>query len=61
VLNGKEIIDMDLIEWTEVGKSPDGTKNKFPVALESLQRPGYIGFQDHGTPVWYRNIKVKRL
>jgi len=61
VLNGKEIIDMDLNDWDEVGWSPDGTKNKFPVALKSLQRPGYIGFQDHGTAVWYRNIRVKRL
>lgn len=61
VLSGKEIIDMDLNRWTEPHKSPDGTKNKFPVALKSLQRPGYIGFQDHGTPVWYRNIRIKRL
>lgn len=22
---------------------------------------GAIGFQDHGTPVWYRNLKIRRL
>jgi len=22
---------------------------------------GAIGLQDHGTPVWYRNIKIRRI
>ena len=24
-------------------------------------RIGYVGFQDHGSPVWYRKIRIKRL
>jgi sugar phosphate isomerase/epimerase len=61
VMNGEEIIDMDLDLWTEPHKNPDGTPNKFNTAYRDMPRIGYIGFQDHGDPVWYRNIKIKPL
>lgn len=61
VLNGEQITKMDLNKWTESKKNPDGSQNKFPRALKDFARKGYIGFQDHGRPVWYRNIKIKRL
>jgi len=61
VLNGEQITKMDLNKWTEANKNPDGSRNKFPRALKDFARKGYIGFQDHGRPVWYRNIKIKRL
>lgn len=61
VLNGAMIVDMDLIRWTSAHENPDGTKNKFPKALKDFARVGYFGFQDHGLPVWYRNIRVKKL
>ena len=60
-LNGHMVVDADLDQWTEVGKNPDGTTNKFNRALKDFARTGYIGLQDHGSPVWYRNIRVKRL
>ena len=61
VMNGEEIIDMDLDLWTEPHKNPDGTPNKFNTAYKDMPRAGHIGFQDHGDPVWYRNIKIKPL
>ena len=44
-LNGEPIIDVKLDEG--------------PMKDRPLE--GYIGLQDHGRPVWYRNIRVKRL
>jgi type 1 glutamine amidotransferase len=61
MMNGEPIIDMDLDRWTEPGKNPDGTPNKFKTAYKDMPRRGYIGFQDHGKPVWYRNIYIKSL
>jgi hypothetical protein len=61
VLNGQQIIDMDLDRWTQPNMNPDGSKNKFPRALKDFAREGYIGLQDHGREVSYRNIRVKRL
>jgi len=63
VLNGEQIIDMDLDRWAEPGKNPepDGSKNKFRTALKDFKREGHIGFQDHGANVWFRNIRVRQL
>jgi len=61
VLNGERILDMDLDQWTEPHKNPDGTPNKYDKPLGEFARVGHIGLQDHGRPVWYRNIRVKRL
>ena len=61
VLNGKPIIAIDLDQWTEARKNPDGSKNKFKTAYKDMAKVGHLGLQDHGRPVWYRNIKVTPL
>ena len=60
-LNSQQIVDMDLDRWTEPNTNPDGSQNKFPRALKDFARHGHLGLQDHGRPIWYRNIRVKRL
>jgi len=60
-MNGVQIVDMDLNKWTEPNKNPDGSKNKFITPYKNMPRSGHIGFQDHGKPVWFRNIKVKPI
>lgn len=44
-LNGEQIVDVDLSE------------------TESKDKPlkGYLGLQDHGQVMWFRNIKIKEL
>ena len=61
VLNGKQIIDMNVDHWTTGNQNPDGRRNKFATAIKDFARKGHIGLQDHGRPVWYRNIRIKRL
>jgi hypothetical protein len=61
VLNDGKVIDMNVDEWTKAGENPDGTPNKFKRAMKDFARVGYVGLQDHGRPVWYRNIRIQRL
>jgi hypothetical protein len=60
-LNGEQVIDADLNQWTEASKNPDGSKNKFKTALKEFRRDGHIGFQDHGHMVAFRNVRIQVL
>ncbi len=60
-VNGEVVAKMNCDEWTEPGKRLDGSKNKFRKAVKNFPRKGYLGFQDHGAKVWYRNVKVLEL
>jgi hypothetical protein len=33
----------------------------FPGFTEGIAREGFVGLQDHGYPVWFRNIKIREL
>lgn len=62
-LNGDKINELDLDQWTTVGKRPDGTAHMMAsLALKDLPRKGPIGFRDdYGIPVWLRTIKIKPI
>ncbi|GHV04064.1 glycosyl hydrolase [Bacteroidia bacterium] len=66
--NGEKTVEYHLWtpQWKELlDKSKFKKGGDFPVAYELLlncggeNHEGFIGFQDHGDDVWYRNIKVK--
>jgi len=61
MLNGQEILNVDLNNWSKAGKNPDGTPNKYHRAMKDLPPGGFLLFQDHGSPVWFRNIFIKPL
>ena len=60
-INGKQVVDADLDQWTTGNQNPDGSRNKFKTALKDLPRKGHIGFQDHGQNVWFRNVYLKEI
>lgn len=61
LLNGQNVLKVNIDDWDTGNKNPDGSKNKFKKALKDLPRTGKIGLQYHGQPVSFRNIKVKEL
>ena len=60
-LNREQIINMNLDDWKEPHKNPDGSPNKFEKAYKDMAREGRIGLQYHGHPVEFRNIRIEQL
>ncbi len=60
-LNGRQVNSVDLDKFVEPNKRPNGSPHKFDVAYKSHPRHGYIGLQDHGSPCWFKNIKLRPL
>lgn len=67
--NGENVVEYHLWtkQWTDMLQASKFSQDKWPLAFELLnnvggeKREGYIGLQDHGDDVWFRNIKVKVL
>jgi len=60
-VNGEKVAEINTEKWTEPGRRPDGSKHKFKKAIADFPRKGYLGFQDHGHKVWFRNVKLLDL
>ena len=60
-VNGQTTVDVNIDQWTEPKKNPDGSKNKFKTPLKDMPRTGHLGLQYHGQPVWFRNFEIKPL
>lgn len=60
-INGLVVNIVDISQWDQPGFNPNGTKNKFRRALSELPRQGRIGFQNHGNPVWFRDVSIEEL
>lgn len=60
-MNGTEVVKYTL--WTpEWDQLVENSKFKnFPGFTEGISKEGYIGLQDHGYVVWFRNIKIREL
>jgi len=59
--NGVAVVEYHL--WTPQWEK-DVAASKFPQLNENwanVAHEGYIGLQDHGDDVWFRNIKIKEL
>jgi hypothetical protein len=54
ILNGFKVIDADFSQLTE----PIG---KFSFPYSQLPKQGFIGLQNHGGEIWFRNIQIKTL
>lgn len=61
VVNGQLVNDIDLDRWTEAGKNPDGSANKYKKPLKDFPRRGHVGLQDHHKAVWFRNVRIREL
>ena len=67
--NGVNVLEYHLWtpKWTEMLQASKFSEEAWPLAFELLNNlggdahEGYIGFQDHGNDVWFRNIRVKIL
>ena len=67
--NGTPVLEYHLWtpQWKEMLDNSKFSQDKWPVAYDLLlncggeEKAGYIGLQDHGDDVWFRNIKVKIL
>jgi len=67
--NDKNVLEYHLWtpQWTEMLENSKFSPEKWPLAFELLNNcggenhEGYIGLQDHGDDVWFRNIRIKVL
>lgn len=58
-LNGEKVVEFDM--WTDEWKEAVSHSKWKDYPGYGLAKTGYIGLQDHGSKIWFRNIKIKKL
>lgn len=65
-INGELVSQVNTEKFDQPGLTPEGEPHKFvldgkPRAVKDFAPCGYLGFQDHGHKVWYKNVKLLEL
>ena len=60
-VNGEKVTSINCDAWDQPGKRLDGSSHKFGKSIKDFPREGYIGLQDHGHDVWFKNVKLREL
>lgn len=58
-LNGKKIVEF--VPWSEDWQKKKNSGKWDNAPDYGKFKTGYIGLQDHASPIWFRNIKIKKL
>lgn len=58
-LNGKKIVSFE--PWSEDWKARKAAGKWKDAELYGSFKKGYIGLQDHDSPLWFKNIKIRKL
>lgn len=58
-LNGKKLLSF--VPWSEDWEERKGKGKWKDSPKYGTFKTGYIGFQDHDSPLWLKNIKIKKL
>jgi len=61
VQNGKTVVEYSLWtkEWDDLVQN--SKFKSFPGFTDGIAHEGFIGLQDHGYTVWFRNVKIREL
>jgi len=58
-LNGIKLLSF--VPWSDDWQAKKNAGKWKDADLYGSFKSGYIGFQDHSSPIWFRNIKIKKL
>ncbi|MFT4735713.1 MAG: hypothetical protein ACI9K1_002677, partial [Arcticibacterium sp.] len=58
-LNGKVVVSF--VPWSEEWEAKKNSGKWRNAPDYAKAKRGYIGLQDHSSPIWFRNIKIKKL
>jgi hypothetical protein len=61
LVNGDPVAKLNCDDLDKPGQRADGSPHKFKIAVKDFPRTGYLGFQDHGQKVWYKNVRLLEL